>query len=833
MKKIILLLFVLLPIQLFAVKGTDHYEGIIILDRTCPQIHVVSQTNHQVIAQESITIRGDYIESNLESITIGTQSCQIMTNARAFKLTNYPLVKGNNIIPMNASDLAGNHSAYTLVLFRQSDQFVILPGQTNIVTYSNLGLMIPPGAIQSNDVITVKVETNVGIPANLTSISPIFDLSKSSNNNCFDTPIEISIHYDPAKIPPGFTEEDIRIYVREKWQTEWAVTKFKSIDKINHIITAEIPCFSDYTVGALSQPDAPSSGSANGSGTGGLPAANPWTGIDQVTQPQPGPDGACHVSFPFRLLPMKFGPQPNMNLEYNSSVGFTVCGIGWDLPIDYIERSTKNGVPFYNNRDKFDHTGDDLVLTHGIWLTKQAGKYAKHIYNAGNDSWLVNDKNGNLYYYGTTPSSKENGTSLSNTSGTYRWYLTKIVDAYGNILENKYIVNGGKSYLQEIDYGGDNSSALARSITFEYEPRPDQLAFSTSGVNITNRNRLSRVHTGLEDYNLLYSTSLNSFRSLLTKVQVLNSGVLLYETALQYQQGKPSFTNACNANGNGISFTESQTHGAYLGDFNGDGSQELLCTLKSGSLILLHDIKYDAISNRFVNMGSSYSASFPENTSIVIGDFTGNGKDEIMNIDQSQITIGSLVNGASSRTFQTSYQYPYSVLPNGYTGDDVYIYDDPPWCNGYNIYRYFDLSSIIGVGDIDKTRKDTAAIGVYYDLVGVYFTGTSFKYSYITYQIVSYCFSKNGYVEATNLTGVSHYLFGSICDLSGMGNSKIAFFNKWNVCDQHALTDLNGDKKDDLIYSTYLANTDGQLGNIHIELSSNAGIPDPDDESLV
>jgi len=63
--------------------------------------------------------------------------------------------------------------------------------------------------------------------------------------------------------------------------------------------------------------------------------------------------GNATFSFPIPVPAGRGGVQPNLVLVYNSSFRNGMYGVGWNLDLSSIQRSTKRGVPQYDSTDKY------------------------------------------------------------------------------------------------------------------------------------------------------------------------------------------------------------------------------------------------------------------------------------------------------------------------------------------------------------------------------------------------------------------------------------------------------------------------------------------------
>jgi len=63
--------------------------------------------------------------------------------------------------------------------------------------------------------------------------------------------------------------------------------------------------------------------------------------------------GTATLTIPIDVPPGRKGIQPNLALMYNSSSPNGILGVGWNLELGSIQRSTKKGVPKYDDTDIF------------------------------------------------------------------------------------------------------------------------------------------------------------------------------------------------------------------------------------------------------------------------------------------------------------------------------------------------------------------------------------------------------------------------------------------------------------------------------------------------
>jgi|GEM_PF-5198968 len=204
--------------------------------------------------------------------------------------------------------------------------------------------------------------------------------------------------------------------------------------------------------------------SMDGGETSELVAGGLYIRPESVTVSQAG---SATLSYPIEVPPGRGGLAPQIALNYSSSSHNGWVGVGWELSLGSIERSTKFGKPDYDNDDTFtlhmSGVSEELVKEGDEYRLKDEGAFLR--LKKVNDIWEVTAKNGTKYYFG-----EDNTSRLTNGgSGIFRWCLNRIVDQNGNTITYTYYkdTTNNQIYPSQIDYDVDNHIKFvpARSLT--------------------------------------------------------------------------------------------------------------------------------------------------------------------------------------------------------------------------------------------------------------------------------------------------------------------------------------------------------------------------------
>jgi YD repeat-containing protein len=348
--------------------------------------------------------------------------------------------------------------------------------------------------------------------------------------------------------------------------------------------------------------------------------------------------GAAMHAIPIAVVPGRNGIQPNLNLTYNSYQKNGWLGVGWDLDLGAIQRSTKRGV---------DYDADDyIVLKEGSALelvqrsewgqdfygAKIEAAFTKYFFNAATGGWEATARDGTRYYYGSQGSSRQ-----QNSLGVFTWCLDKVVDTNANNMIIAYTQNQSRLYPSQIIYTGNQNSGFSatKSVNFIVEDRKDVSISFKSLAGITTAKRLDKITIYAKDdkgvnqlvriYDLNYEYGSATGRSRLNEIKLYGSdGVsTLPAASIAYQEGKLDYFDSTT------SWTLkniSPDVKAYLADVNGDGRSDVI--FKSGSR-LSHKISngdgtFYAISNKDPMPGDT----------VGFADINGDGRSDYIGYDK-------------------------------------------------------------------------------------------------------------------------------------------------------------------------------------------------------
>ncbi len=399
--------------------------------------------------------------------------------------------------------------------------------------------------------------------------------------------------------------------------------------------------------------------------------------------------GAATSRIPIDVVPGRLGMSPKLNILYNSRRGNGWLGVGFDLDAGSIQRSTKRGVT-YNQTGPyvFVQNGSSTELVRrtdwGTSLTAGGTTYTGMFFGAriegsmtryflvtASNRWIVQTKDGTVFYYGSTVDSRQDFSSA-----TFKWCLDKVQDIRGNYMTFTYDVSykstTGELYLREIDYTGNATTGLSpvNKVVFTTEVRPSTEPIPTmytTNYPVKTTVRLQKITvygnsaTALRSYTLSYVQSPGTGRSTLSSVTETGSDNTTLNTTFTWQ-GNVIDTFAESIYGNPWSWDHGHTRW-FTADVNGNGKADIVGVQKNGSNVKI--LTAFSLGNGTYDTTHTFD---PPSTSPIAwdndfkwfpGDVNGDGKMDIVGVINSGgyvrfVTLLSDGSGSYTVKFSTS-----------------------------------------------------------------------------------------------------------------------------------------------------------------------------------
>ena len=301
------------------------------------------------------------------------------------------------------------------------------------------------------------------------------------------------------------------------------------------------------------------------------------------------PTGDGTYSIPISVPPGTAGMVPALSLNYTSSSGDGIVGLGWTLaglPVitrcpRTVAQDTVHGGVNYDANDRFCIQGQRLIVISGTYGADGAqyrteiegfSEIISHGTAGTGPSWFeLHLKTGPVLQFGDTTDSRI--LAVGKTTARV-WAVNQVTDTKGNYFKVTYTndTTNGQFYPTRIDYTGNSGLATYNSVRFTYNTsRPDVTPTYQAGSLIQTKVLLTNIktynsNTVVNNYELGYELGTALHRSRLTSVTLCDSGShCLAPTTFGWQGSRDTLTITATAN------SLAQGAGIISGDFNGDG----------------------------------------------------------------------------------------------------------------------------------------------------------------------------------------------------------------------------------------------------------------------
>ena len=261
--------------------------------------------------------------------------------------------------------------------------------------------------------------------------------------------------------------------------------------------------------------------------------------------------GGASMPIPINVPAGRAGIQPSVALVYSSGLPESFTGVGWNLDLGSIQRSTKKGPPKYNSIDTFvlmqSGSSSNLVYdsTAAMYRQEIEGSFAKIVSSGTGSSmtWTMTDKKGTKYYFGQSAVSQQ--ADPADATKIFEWSLGRVEDINGNYMTITYLKHGNELYPDTILYTGSTPLSIApfAKVVFSYTDVTRTLTSYKTSFLVSSSKLLDNVsvyanNVLLTKYKMNYQQSVSSKRYLLSNViQYGSDGVSALPTVSFTYQG--------------------------------------------------------------------------------------------------------------------------------------------------------------------------------------------------------------------------------------------------------------------------------------------------------
>lgn len=345
---------------------------------------------------------------------------------------------------------------------------------------------------------------------------------------------------------------------------------------------------------------------------GHLPAHDPTVGTVAGSGSVTG--GAATYEIPIIVPPGRRGMQPALSLAYSSRSGNGIAGMGWSLsglsslhrcPMTLAQDGQIRAVQL-DAQDRLCLDGQRLIATSGSYGTTGATYGTElesfvRVTQFGGDLgtastyFKVERKSGEIAWYGGTSTAATPARVIpGGVTVPLTWMVSVVLDRADNAMHYAYTSHGdGETLVNGIWYTGNSSTLGTRRVSFTYEDRPagagsnDRSSSYLAGGVTRQTKRLTAVTTFANDvavrsWVLNYGTGVSATtgRSLLQSVSDCAydgaNWVCKSPTTFAWQHGAPTYEFKVPALGLPALASGANETIRVAGDFDGDGSAEIL-----------------------------------------------------------------------------------------------------------------------------------------------------------------------------------------------------------------------------------------------------------------
>lgn len=262
--------------------------------------------------------------------------------------------------------------------------------------------------------------------------------------------------------------------------------------------------------------------------------------------------GALAYSYDIVTPSGRNGMKPHLALTYNSGneAKDSIVGFGWSLNIPSIDRINRNGTDqLYTDDTYFSSLSGELVALDATTYAAKSEKGDFLTYERSGDTWVVTDKSGTVYTFGSSADERQDDSS--DTSRIYKWMLSEVRDTNGNFVSYEYEKAHVQIYPSLITYTGNGSTDGIFTVEFTHETPTQSNSDSSRAFEVDTDTLIDSISiaisgTEVMHYDLAYTSSDPEQVALLESISetsISAEGVSTTQapTSFTYQAAEQSF----------------------------------------------------------------------------------------------------------------------------------------------------------------------------------------------------------------------------------------------------------------------------------------------------
>ncbi|WP_369034861.1 SpvB/TcaC N-terminal domain-containing protein [Streptomyces adonidis] len=407
-------------------------------------------------------------------------------------------------------------------------------GVTKVVARDGAEAALAPEAVDRPTEIGVQPLTESSMPSlgsgmdNMTKGPRGYRFTPTPHT--FETDLTVTLPYDPEAVKAaGLTPNDVQTFYFDEAADCWQALERIAVDEDKQVVVSRTDHFTDMVNATVTAPEGPEQVSHDPNQIKGIKAADPATGVNQISAPAANNQGEARLSYPLELPGGRQGLAPSLSIGYSSAGSDSWLGTGWDLTAPSVSVDTRWGVPRYDADRETEtyvlggeqltpvaHRSEPRPRSEGdkVFHTRVEGGFARIVRTGDSPrtyGWEVTDKSGVRYVYGGE------GAVLADDEGRiFSWALREVRDPNGNTVRYSHAlvedagvaggtVTGRELYVKKIAYTGFGDSDGPYTVTFVRdrelgEPRrSDVFIDARAGFKRVTADLLRRVEVRFED----------------------------------------------------------------------------------------------------------------------------------------------------------------------------------------------------------------------------------------------------------------------------------------------------------------------------------------------